>query len=66
MNSSSFTVRQGANVVTGTVTYSASTATFTPVQPLLTGSVYTGTISKSVDNHWWCFVDSRLYLVFYN
>ncbi|MBK9042945.1 MAG: Ig-like domain-containing protein [Saprospiraceae bacterium] len=48
INSSSFTVRQGANVVTGTVTYSASTATFTPVQPLLTGSVYTGTISKSV------------------
>ena len=46
----SFTIRQGTTLVKGTVTYAGSTATFTPEQPFLPGTLYTGTISKTVKN----------------
>ncbi len=50
INTSSFTVRKGAILLSGTVTYSGSIASFAPEQPFLPGAIYTGTISKSVKN----------------
>ena len=48
LNTTSFTLRQGSTVVTGVVTYTGLTATFTPVEPLLFNKVYTATIAKGV------------------
>lgn len=45
-----FTIRQGANPISGKVTYSGLVATFTPDQPFLIATIYTGTISKNVKN----------------
>ena len=46
INTSSFAVIGPANAsVTGTVTYSGTTATFTPATPLVASSMYTATIS---------------------
>jgi hypothetical protein len=50
INSSSFTIRQGTTLILGVVSYTGLIATFTPDQPFLQGSVYTGTISKAVKN----------------
>jgi hypothetical protein len=43
----SFTIR-GANLISGVVTYTDSTASFRPTQPLSPSTTYTGTISTSV------------------
>jgi hypothetical protein len=45
INSSTVIVKQGANVVSGTVTYSGTTATFTPTNSLLALSNYTVTVT---------------------
>jgi len=45
INGTSFTLKQGANVLTGTVSYNGTTASFTPSVNLIAGLVYTGTIT---------------------
>ncbi|MBA4300271.1 MAG: hypothetical protein C0433_09250, partial [Cyclobacterium sp.] len=45
-----FTLKQGNTTVTGTVTYSGSTASFTPNSPLSSGGVYTATITTGAKN----------------
>ncbi len=45
INSSTVVVKQGANVVSGTVTYSGTTATFIPTNSLLALSNYTVTVT---------------------
>lgn len=49
INTSTFTVRIGATPVSGTVTYSGSTATFTPTSNLVAGT-YTARLSIGVRN----------------
>lgn len=50
INATTFTVKQGATTVAGTVTYSGSTASFTPTTNLQAGSVYTATITTGAKN----------------
>ena len=45
-----FTIKQGTTIVKGSVSYLGKTATFKPAASLLSGSVYTITISKGVKN----------------
>jgi hypothetical protein len=45
ITSSTFTVSQGTTAVAGTVSYSGTTATFTPSSALVGGKVYTATIT---------------------
>ncbi len=45
INGTTFTLKQGANSIAGTVTYAGTTATFTPSAPLTINTVYTGTIT---------------------
>ena len=45
INLESFIIQQGETVISGTVTYSGLTATFTPSSPLLPGVLYSGTIT---------------------
>jgi len=45
INGINFTLTQGANVLTGTVSYNGTTASFTPSNVLVAGLVYTGTIT---------------------
>ncbi|WP_293872485.1 Ig-like domain-containing protein [Flavobacterium sp.] len=46
----SFTLKQGANTVSGNVTYAGTLASFTPNNPLLENTVYTATISTTAKN----------------
>jgi hypothetical protein len=48
INGTTFTIKNGANTVAGTVAYSGTTATFIPTGYLLPNTTYTGTISKAV------------------
>ncbi len=48
MNVSTFLLKQGANPVLGTVTYTGNIATFTPTNPLAANTVYTATITSGV------------------
>lgn len=45
ITTSTFTLKQGTTAVTGTVSYSGTTATFTPSSSLTANTVYTGTIT---------------------
>jgi len=45
ISTSTFTLKQGTTAVAGTVSYSGTTATFTPTGDLSGGKVYTGTIT---------------------
>lgn len=45
INATSFQVKQGSTPVTGTVTYTGTTAKFTPAAPLANNLTYTATIS---------------------
>ena len=45
INATTFTLKQGATNISGTVTYTGNTATFAPTAPLVAGTVYTGTIA---------------------
>ena len=50
INATTFTLMQGSTVVTGTVTYSGTTASFKPTVNLLAGTVYTATITTGAKN----------------
>ncbi|MEO6190807.1 MAG: Ig-like domain-containing protein, partial [Saprospiraceae bacterium] len=50
INTSSFILRQGSNSISGIVTYSGITATFTPITPLLANTLYTATITTAAKN----------------
>ncbi len=50
LNATSFTLMQGATIVTGAVTYSGSTAFFTPTIALLPNTLYTATITTGARN----------------
>ena len=45
INSSTFTLKQGTTAVNGTVTYSGTTASFTPTNTLAAGTSYTATMT---------------------
>lgn len=47
INTSSFIVMQGATAISGTVTYSGNTATFSPVNVFVANKVYSATIKKA-------------------
>jgi hypothetical protein len=47
MTATSFTLKQGTTVIPGTVTYSGTTASFNPVNPLDSGLIYTATITTA-------------------
>jgi len=64
VTASTFTLRQGATAVPGTVAYSGVTAVFAPANYLLSGTVYTATITTRAkdlagnalaNNHVWSF-----------
>jgi hypothetical protein len=50
INANTFTVKQGTTSVTGVVSYSGSTASFTPSNNLLPGTNYTATITSGAKN----------------
>lgn len=50
ITTSSFTLKQGTNVVPGTVTYNANTAFFKPTSALTVNTVYTATITTAAQN----------------
>jgi hypothetical protein len=50
INTSSFTLKIGTTPVAGVVTYSGTTATFTPSSNLLSGNTYTATITTAAKN----------------
>ncbi|TRX01505.1 Ig-like domain-containing protein [Flavobacterium gawalongense] len=45
INNSTFTVKQGTNTIAGVITYTGSTVSFTPTNPLTTNTVYTVTLT---------------------
>jgi len=50
LTAATFTLMQGTTAVDGTVTYSGTTAYFTPADALTANSVYTATIAKAAKN----------------
>ncbi|WP_291097633.1 MULTISPECIES: Ig-like domain-containing protein [unclassified Flavobacterium] len=50
LNATTFTVKQGATPVLGTITYAGTMASFTPSVPLAENTVYTATITKGATN----------------
>jgi len=50
LNGTTFTVKQGATTIVGTISYSGSTVSFTPNTPLLSDKVYTATITTGAQN----------------
>lgn len=50
INTTTFTLRQGTNTITGVVTYSGNTAFFTPNANLTANTVYTATITTGAHN----------------
>lgn len=50
INGTTFTVKQGNNVIPGSVTYSGNTAYFTPTNNLVLGNTYTATITTGAKN----------------
>jgi hypothetical protein len=50
INTSTFTLNQGTNTITGIVTYSGNTALFTPNVNLTANTVYTATITTGTHN----------------
>jgi len=64
LNRATFTLKQGAAVISGTVSYSGVTAVFAPANSLLSGAVYSATITTGArnlagnalaDNYVWSF-----------
>lgn len=45
LNATTFTLKQGTTPVAGSITYTGMTATFSPTNPLMANTVYTGTIT---------------------
>jgi hypothetical protein len=69
INGSTYTLRAGANAVAGVISYTDSTATFTPTGGLLSNTVYTATITTGaknlagtslVNNKVWTFTTSTI------
>jgi hypothetical protein len=50
LNTTTFKVNQGVNVIAGTITYSGMTATFVPASPLSDNKIYTVTITTGAKN----------------
>ncbi|WP_018615809.1 Ig-like domain-containing protein [Segetibacter koreensis] len=50
INAKSFTLTQGATPIAGTITCDGTTATFSPINNLKSGTVYTGTITSDVED----------------
>lgn len=50
INTATFTLMNGTTPVSGSVVYSGTTATFIPAVDLLSGTIYTATISNLVEN----------------
>jgi hypothetical protein len=50
LNSTTFKVSQGVNAVSGIISYSGSTVTFVPTNPLAANKTYTVTITNGVKN----------------
>jgi hypothetical protein len=50
LNATTYTVKQGAITVLGTISYSGSTVSFTPSSPLAENTVYTATITTGAQN----------------
>ena len=50
LNDQTFSLQQGAASVTGTISYSGTTATFTPAAPLAVDLVYTATVTTGAQN----------------
>ena len=50
INASTFTLKQGTTTIVGSVSYSGSTATFTPTSNLSSGNTYTATITTGAKN----------------
>ena len=50
INTGTFLLKQGINTITGTVSYSGTTAVFTPSANLLAGTTYTATITTGAQN----------------
>jgi len=50
INSSTFTLMEGTTQLSGTISYSGNTATFTPAMPLAAGTQYTATITTGAEN----------------
>lgn len=50
LNSTTFKVNQGLNVVAGAISYTGSTVSFVPTNPLLANKIYTVTITTGAKN----------------
>jgi hypothetical protein len=50
LNATTFKVNQGTNVVAGAITYTGSTVSFVPTNPLLANTIYTVTITNGAKN----------------
>ncbi len=50
LNATTFNIRQGANLIAGTISYSGTTVTFLPSSDLATGTTYTATITTGAKN----------------
>jgi hypothetical protein len=50
INATTFTLKQGATVIPGTVSYTGTTASFNPTSSLVIGTVYTATITNGAKN----------------
>ncbi|WP_269223654.1 Ig-like domain-containing protein [Flavobacterium sp. IMCC34518] len=50
INTTTFTLKQGATVIPGTVSYSGTTASFNPTNSLVIGAIYTATITNGAKN----------------
>lgn len=72
INTTTFTIKQGVTNIVGTVTYSGTTATFTPAAPFAPSTVYTGTITTGAQdaagnamaaNYTWTFTTAGVVLI---
>ncbi|WP_281238979.1 Ig-like domain-containing protein [Flavobacterium praedii] len=50
INTTTFTLKQGATIIPGTVSYSGTTASFNPTNSLVIGTIYTATITNGAKN----------------
>jgi hypothetical protein len=50
ISTTTFTLKNGTTLITGTISYSGTTATFNPTSPLLAGTIYTATIKTGAKN----------------
>ena len=50
LTATTFTLKQGTVSIAGAITYTGSTASFTPTNPLIAGTLYTATITTGAKN----------------